>query len=214
VRNFLNTGLLDNSNFNSLSRVFMEGNSQPMRKSPPNLKTPPYVTAQPVITHRKLPFLPPQLPGDAVSKSSPMRFIVLATDGLWDELTSAEVVQLVAGHIAGVSGWVPQAELDKKIPTRLSDDPESQTVEGKEKRRKREGSAWAFVDDNLSTHLIRNAFGGGDKTRLRKLLSIPAPLSRSYRDDVTVTVLWWEDGKEGQRQESFVLPRDQGKAKL
>lgn len=186
----------------------MEGNNKPMRKSPANLKTPPYVTAQPVITHRKLPFLPPQVPGDTVSKSSALRFIVLATDGLWDELSSAEVVQLVAGHIGNVRGWVPQRELDKKVPTKLSDDPESQTVEGKERRRKREGSAWAFVDENLSTHLIRNAFGGADNTKLRKLLSIPPPLSRSYRDDVTVTVLWWEDGKQSQqRQETFVLDK-------
>ncbi|KLO19941.1 protein serine/threonine phosphatase 2C [Schizopora paradoxa] len=191
-----------------LSRAFMEGNNQPMRKSPANLKTPPYVTAQPVITHRKLPFLPPQLPGDIVSKSSAVRFIVLATDGLWDELTSGEVVQLVAGHIANVRGSVSQSELDRKVPTRLSDDPDSQTVEGKDRRRKREGSPWAFVDENVSTHLIRNAFGGADNFKLRKLLSIPAPLSRSYRDDVTVTVLWWEDGKQSQqRQETFVVDK-------
>ena len=143
-----------------------------------------------------------------MTKSSAVRFIVLATDGLWDELTSAEVVQLVAGHLANVRGSVSQSELDRKVPTKLSDDPESRTVEGKDRRRKREGSPWAFVDENVSSHLIRNAFGGADNMKLRKLLSIPAPLSRSYRDDVTVTVLWWEDGKQSQqRQETFVLDK-------
>ena len=29
-------------------------------------------------------------------------------------------------------------------------------------------------------------------------MSIPAPYSRSHRDDITVTVVWWEEGKEGE----------------
>jgi len=74
----------------------------------------------------------------------------------------------------------------------------SPTIEGKDKRRpKKDEGAWAFVDENISSHLIRNAFGGADDPKLRKLLSIPAPFARSYRDDVTVTVLWWENGGEG-----------------
>jgi len=77
---------------------------------------------------------------------------------------------------------------------------------------KKKNAAWAFVDENVSSHLIRNAFGGGDERELRKLLSIPAPLARSYRDDVTVTVLWWEDGREGKSKvESFGLGNPKAK---
>ncbi len=61
----------------------------------------------------------------------------------------------------------------------------------------KEGS-WAFKDENLSAHLIRNAFGGGDEIALSRLMSIPAPYSRRYRDDVTVTVVWWQEGAEPQ----------------
>jgi len=37
---------------------------------------------------------------------------------------------------------------------------------------------------NLATHLIRNALGGAKREQVSVLLSIPAPLSRRYRDDV------------------------------
>jgi pyruvate dehydrogenase phosphatase len=49
----------------------------------PNYITPPYVTAQPVVTTLTLD----------PSRDS---FVILATDGLWDELTSDEAVQIVA----------------------------------------------------------------------------------------------------------------------
>lgn len=194
-----------------LNRVFLKGNNHPMRSTPPLLKTPPYVTSQPVVTHRKLSFLPPASPTSETTTTSnvadktksELRFIVLATDGLWDQLSSSDVVALVGGHLVGLSGSVPKAQLSSLIPTTLSSDPSAQTVEGKDKWRRDNGDAWAFVDDNVSTHLIRNAFGGADQRRLRRLLSIPAPLSRNYRDDVTVTVVWWEDGKDELKQGSF-----------
>lgn len=175
-------------------------------RSPANLKTPPYVTSTPVVTHRKLSFLP--LPTTSSKPSSTLRFIVLATDGLWDQLTSQEVVTLVGGHIAGLKGIIPKSSMPNLVPTSTG----TPTVEGKNKKRAdKEEGAWAFVDKNVSSHLIRNAFGGGDERALRKLLSIPAPYARSYRDDVTVTVVWWEDGREGEAKVESFTPE---KAKL
>jgi len=173
----------------ALHKAFMEGNAKTLRAVPSMLKTPPYVTARPEVTHRKLS-LPPYANPSAKPKST-MRFLVLATDGLWDELSSEEVVALVGGHLAGIKGNVPKAQLPEMVRTTSG----SPTVNGKssEPRRSTEGK-WAFVDDNVCTHLIRNALGGADESKLRKLLSIPAPLSRSYRDDITATVVWWEDG--------------------
>jgi len=169
-----------------------------------------------VVTHRKLSFLP--LATCPSSKpSSTLRFIVLATDGLWDQLTSEEVVALVGGHITGLKGYIPKSSMSNLVPTSTG----TPTVEGKDKKRsnkdkkrsnKNEGS-WAFVDENVSSHLIRNAFGGGDEKALRKLLSIPAPFARSYRDDVTVTVVWWEDGREKEAKIDNFAP-EKIKAKL
>lgn len=56
----------------------MIGNKQPLRPPPTLFKTPPYVTATPVVTHRKLNFS---------NDNGAIRFVVLATDGLWDQLT-------------------------------------------------------------------------------------------------------------------------------
>ena len=197
----------------------MEPKGEAMRSAPSTLKTPPYVTAKPVVTHRPLSFLP--LPAPPASSSPALRFVVLATDGLWDELSNEEVVALVGGHLAGLRGTIPKAELPRLVRTSTSTG--AQGVEGKDKdvkaRRERQEGAWAFEDDNLSTHLIRNALGGGDVEHLRRLASIPAPYSRRFRDDITVTVVWWEDGREGAAQtEQVAIPRveaqEQVKAKL
>jgi pyruvate dehydrogenase phosphatase len=177
----------------------MVGNNQPMRPTPTSFKTPPYVIATPVVTHRKLqiPLLDP--PSSNSESGSTLRFLVLATDGLWDQLSSDEVVSLVGGHLSGLKGTIPKSTLPKLVRTSTG----SPTVEGKEKRGGHKDGSWAFVDDNVSAHLIRNAFGGGDQLHLRRLLSIPAPFSRRHRDDVTVTVVWWEDGQENAKISSF-----------
>ncbi|EJD01523.1 protein serine/threonine phosphatase 2C [Fomitiporia mediterranea MF3/22] len=191
-----------------LSRVFMEGNDKPVRRPPPAFKTPPYVTAQPVITHRKLDFLPlaeqPPAPFPSPSPaatSSKLRFLILATDGLWDQLSSQDAVALVGAHLSGLRiPSISRSSLQQYAPTKLGD---SVGVEGKDKlatssntNGKEEGGLdWTFVDSHPGTHLLRNAFGGADKDKLQRLVSLPAPISRRFRDDVTVTVVWWEDGR-------------------
>ncbi|KAF8272125.1 phosphatase 2C-like domain-containing protein [Lactarius quietus] len=174
----------------TLYKAFIAGTGRTVRLTPSALKTPPYVTATPVVTHRKL-----SLPNPGPSKpglSSSLKFLVLATDGLWDELSSEEVVTLVGGHLSGLKGTISKSSLQTLVPTATG----SPTVQGKEHTRggAHKGS-WAFVDDNVSAHLIRNAFGGGDEDELRKILSIPAPHSRRWRDDVTVTVIWWDESR-------------------
>jgi len=182
-----------------LTHVFLKGNNEAMRAPPALLKTPPYVTPRPVITHRKLEYIPGLDPASSKPKST-LRFIVLATDGLWDELSSEQVVALVGGYLSGVKGIVPKSALSTLVPTTTG----NKTVQGKDNRRTNEEGSWAFVDDNLSTHLIRNAFGGGDEDRLRQLISIPAPLARNYRDDITCTVVYWEEG-QGQEAKTTTI---------
>ena len=115
---------------------------------------------------------------------------------------------MVGGHLAGLKGNVPKSDLPMLVPTSSG----SPTVEGKNKKKPAAAGTWAFVDDNVSAHLIRNAFGGGEEKSLRRMLSIPAPYSRRYRDDITVTVVWWEEGKEDSAQVTSIT--DKVKAKL
>ena len=187
-------------------RPFLVGNGTSMRNPPSLFRTPPYVNATPVVTHRKVPLSENGQPG------KPNYFLVMATDGLWDELSNDDVVSLVGGYLAGLKGKVPKSDLRSMVPISTG----AEGVEGKREKKanKIEGS-WAFIDENPSVHLIRNAFGGGDEDALRRRLSIPAPYSRRYRDDVTVTVVWWENnGTQHQTQLNREQLREQMKAKL
>lgn len=55
----------------------------------------------------------------------------------------------------------------------------------------RGGPASGSEDRNAATHLVRSALGGANHEELSYLLSIPAGQSRSYRDDITVTVVFF-----------------------
>jgi pyruvate dehydrogenase phosphatase len=114
--------------------------------------------------------------------------------------------------LSGLKGKVPKSELRSMVPISTG----AGGVEGKrEKKANKVEGSWAFVDENPSVHLIRNAFGGGDEEALRRRLSIPAPFSRRYRDDVTVTVVWWENnGVQHQTQLTREHLREQARAKL
>lgn len=54
----------------------------------PNYFTPPYLDVTPEITYHKL------RPQD--------RFLILGTDGLWDELRSEDAVRIVGEHLSGI----------------------------------------------------------------------------------------------------------------
>ncbi len=53
------------------------------------------------------------------------------------------------------------------------------------------------IDENSATHIIRHAIGGTSGTqdeqynRLAVSLQLPAGAARNYRDDITVTVIYF-----------------------
>ncbi|KAJ1989780.1 [Pyruvate dehydrogenase [acetyl-transferring]]-phosphatase 1, mitochondrial [Coemansia spiralis] len=116
-------------------------------KTPPNYLTPPYITANPEIVRHKL---------DENDK-----FIVVASDGLYDQLSDAEVVNTVAR-------W----------------------YEANQKR----SETLMTQDMNVATHLIRLALSIDESnqysdTAIGKLLAIPSPHSRRFRDDISAMVI-------------------------
>src|ERR1700742_4891528 len=117
---------------------------QPTKAPPAHFKTPPYVICNPEVTRTKL-----------ASESTGMgeqhlRFLVLATDGLWDELSSKEVAALVWGHRNGHRENVPKKAINIRSP---SETQPSRYNTG------HSSPNWFFKDDNIATHLIRNALG-------------------------------------------------------
>lgn len=169
------------------------------RSISPILKTPPYVTAEPVITTTKIQ---PEK-GD---------FVVLATDGLWEMLTNEEVIGLVGKWIESQPKSTSNSQFDS-VWTRIfgSRNKGGLPVEAAHKTdgsggqktpfrgvRQWGDSADGFVvqDTNVATHLVRNALGGKNQEQVSALLTLPAPFSRRYRDDLTVQVIFFGNGEK------------------
>ncbi|KAA0715177.1 [Pyruvate dehydrogenase [acetyl-transferring]]-phosphatase 2, mitochondrial [Triplophysa tibetana] len=138
--------------------------------SPPNYLTPPYLDATPEVTYHRL------RPQD--------RFLIVASDGLWDEMSNEEAVRLVAEHMTGVH-----------LQARVS---ASQLNLGQMHQLllRRRARATPSLDRNAATHLIRHAlstneYGEMDQERLATMLALPSDLARMYRDDITVTVIYF-----------------------
>ncbi|KAH8258598.1 hypothetical protein KR038_007170 [Drosophila bunnanda] len=138
----------------------------------PNYYTPPYLTARPDVQQHELG------PND--------KFLVIASDGLWDFLSPSEVVSLVGEHINS-----------KKIlePMRLPEgDITLQQISNQLAERKA-GLTRKPIDQNAATHLIRNALGATDygieHSKISYYLSLPKDVVRLYRDDITITVIYF-----------------------
>lgn len=99
-------------------------------------KTPPYITAEPVLSRHSL--------------NQSDRFLVLATDGLWERLSNQQVVDVV--------GQVVSTAEDCKCEV------------------------------NAAVELLWHALGGQERG-VADMLALKAPLSRYYRDDITIMVV-------------------------
>ncbi|KAF9584382.1 hypothetical protein BGW38_006657, partial [Lunasporangiospora selenospora] len=144
------------------------------------------------------------------------KFLIMATGGLWDQLTSEEAVYLVGSLLDGKVG---QEQLDsdrrkalqfklrvKSTATAIGttglsslsqpsiengeDDDELIFAGLASKCPVDRPLIFTYKDQaNASTHLLRNAIGGAEDDKVAATLVIPSPMSRVYRDDITVMVI-------------------------
>ena len=139
-----------------------------------HLISPPYLTALPTVTTTKIE---PQ-EGD---------FLIMASDGLWDHLTSEQAVDLVGR-------WLKTHDVTQQIPTPALNQASNAIPVDESLYRRKANSNMAYtdiqaanekhfvvVDDNAATHLTRNALGGGNKDMLYGLLTVSPPYSRNVR---------------------------------
>lgn len=134
---------------------------------PTHSHTPPYVTAKPEIIHKRLNYRD--------------KFLILATDGLWDLLSPDRVIQLIGNHMHGQQSFDPyMLPSDRSIKLR-------EVFEDLTKRRV--SITHQPVDHNSATHLIRYALGN-DHIQLSNYLRADTP--RSVRDDITITVVYFD----------------------
>ncbi|XP_057335200.1 pyruvate dehydrogenase [acetyl-transferring]-phosphatase 1, mitochondrial [Microplitis mediator] len=138
---------------------------------PPNYHTPPYLTAKPQTSYHKL--------------TPKNKFLILASDGLWDLMTPLEAVHLVGEHMTDKVATIPLPLSTNNL--KLSQINEI-LIQRKESFKKKP------LDDNAATHLLRNALGGTeygiDHLRLSKFLTLPNEVVRIFRDDITITVVY------------------------
>ncbi|PYI33278.1 protein serine/threonine phosphatase 2C [Aspergillus indologenus CBS 114.80] len=150
-----------------------------------DVRTPPYVTAEPVVTTVKIDLTRPL-------------FLIMATDGLWDMLSSQQAVDLVGKWLSGRA----RTEKESGSSPAASDKPF-------DFGHFRNGVDWKFVedrttvqDDNVAVHLVRNCLGGSDLELLAGRLAFAPPFSRTLRDDITVqVVLFGVAGLQSTKQE-------------
>jgi len=113
------------------------------------------------------------------------KFLVLATDGLWEWLDPDTVVRLIHDHTLEtqtLSVYQPQPGFTiREVCNELE--------------RRKQGESKKPIDDNSATHVIRNALGGVSGgaalqyERLKESLQLPPGMARHYRDDITVIVV-------------------------
>ncbi|CAH01663.1 type 2C protein phosphatase PTC5 [Kluyveromyces lactis] len=163
------------------------------RREPKDFLTPPYVTAKPEIT--------------TTNVDPKTKFMVLGSDGLFELLSNDEIAGLVVKWMEShpikknfkmLKEQSPQGKLPKLED--ISPDKEAQRPAFRYQSSKKPDSKSEYLmqDENVATHLIRNALsGGGNKEYVSTLVSIPPTKSRRYRDDLTVTVVFFGEETEG-----------------
>ncbi|KAH9503496.1 Pyruvate dehyrogenase phosphatase catalytic subunit [Bulinus truncatus] len=136
---------------------------------PKHFRTPPYLDAEPEITHYRLS------PRD--------RFLVISTDGLWDSegMSVDKVISLVGHHTDG-----------RQVLGHFHPPENAKLLEINETLRKRKSNlAKRAIDENVTTHLIRHALGL-EHGQISAQLTLPEKLVRYYRDDITITVIYFD----------------------
>eukprot|EP00842_Homolaphlyctis_polyrhiza_P005417 jgi/Hompol1/5877/HPOL_000176-RA len=123
------------------------------RLPPRNYKTPPYVTACPEVVH--------------YTRSENDAFLVLATDGLWDDLSNETCAKIVGEYI----------EQSAVSPLTLNRAPKNAATE--------------LIRGTLGG----TDSAQPDESRIQHILSIPNGQSRRYRDDITVNVIFFGGGE-------------------
>ncbi|KAI1410128.1 protein serine/threonine phosphatase 2C [Hypoxylon sp. FL1857] len=139
----------------------------------------PYLTAEPLVTTTKIP------------ESQPS-FLILATDGLWDTMSSAQAVDLVGK-------WIEWQAQGSGKPVKPSTKDFGETILGRKQVCRYEEYKTTLQDDNVAVHLVRNGLGGGDEQMVRGALTFRYPNSRDIRDDITVQVVFFAPAKTQQQ---------------
>ncbi|KAK4684063.1 pyruvate dehydrogenase phosphatase, partial [Tremellales sp. Uapishka_1] len=153
--------------------------------------TPPYGSDTPEVTFRKL----------HPDNGEELKFLIVATDGLWDRLSSEEATLLMAGYLAHPAhSDIPKTDMPKLFQLQPESDERPWPAEASPGMADKASGSWVFEGDtNACTHLIRNSLGGDDRELRRERLSLQGEAGRPARDDITAVVVFFDENKEKER---------------
>ncbi|KAK4540451.1 hypothetical protein LTR36_009197 [Oleoguttula mirabilis] len=172
------------------------------------IKTPPYLTAEPEVIETRL------------QTGAHPDFLIMASDGLWDNMSSRDAVACVElwleknkptnflekakeeGVLASL-GFGGRGRMALNSGTKEPSAPtyssmadlngEDDTYFDKDGSLMWRVSPKHFVneDQNCGIHLVKNALGGKRRDLFCGVMSVQPPLSRAVRDDITVHVVFF-----------------------
>ncbi|KAK0812985.1 hypothetical protein LTR91_012544 [Friedmanniomyces endolithicus] len=172
------------------------------------IKTPPYLTAEPEVTEV------------VVQTGGHPDFLVMASDGLWDNMSSDDAITCVQmwldknkptdfleqqdGGLGAVRAGRPPPQLSApSLPSILApvyttaadvaEEDEDVYFDEEERCLRWRVSPKHFIveDAHCGVHLIKNALGGKRRDLFTGIMSVQPPLSRRVRDDITVHVVFF-----------------------
>jgi pyruvate dehydrogenase phosphatase len=183
----------------------------------PGNKTPPYLTAEPEVTETEIVRVEPRTGG----KSD---FMIMASDGLWDRISSEHAVECVQRWLEAKSRGGGSVTKDPRLIsnpprfpssfTTLEDGIDVDPENGVEVDWKATPEYFAIEDENAAVCLARNALGGTRRGLFTGILSVPGPMCRNAVDDTTIMVVFFDkvEGEggvkkvEGEQKKSWWKP--------
>lgn len=178
----------------------------------PNSRTPPYLTAEPEIQEIDI------VSADDDDPHGPRSdFLIMASDGLWDRMSSADAVECV-------SRW---QDAVRRGNGRVANDPQFPDVEAglyryphfepgvtcdpaneKELDWVVSPEYFSIEDENAAVCLLRQALGGSRKHLFASLLTMAIARRRSYYDDTTITVVFFRKPRGGKEVEEAEVKKE------
>jgi pyruvate dehydrogenase phosphatase len=168
----------------------------------PGSKTPPYMTAEPEVTETSIVCQEP--------KEGKSDFLILASDGLWDRISSEHAVECVSRYLEARSRGNGSVKKDPVLvsnppvfpkqftsldPGVTCDPSASQDVNWKATP-----EYFAIEDENAAVCLARNVMGGTRRGLFLGILAGPEPLSRNAVDDTTIMVVFFDKLGEQEKK--------------
>lgn len=172
----------------------------------PQSRTAPYLTAEPEVTETDIVRHPP----GAGSRSD---FMIMASDGLWDRISSEHAVECVQGWLNARERGNGEVKNDRRAQASAAqfENPMKQdegftynAETGEQIEWKATPEYFAIEDENAAVCLARNAMGGTRRGLFMGVLSVPPPMGRYAVDDTTIMVVFFDklEGDKGKQSAS------------